>query len=307
VRFAGRAVVTGGKTMLFGLIGNPVGHSLSPFIMNRAFADIGLDAVYVAFGVRDHMLDAAVNGLYAMGASGANVTYPFKEEVLFHLDVISSDADLAHAVNTLLFLDDEIHGYNTDAPGTATALELFARVPLEGNSALVFGCGGSGRAAAYGLLERGVDRVTFAVRSIEQVEMVVERYAFSFPEQEIDYVVLGGADRKRRRDAFRDAGIVINATPVGMAGVSDGNLIEDPRWISPRQCFFDFVYHPRRTLFLDTARAAGAQTLGGLALLVAQAEETFRLWTDHGFDVKEMAQAAETFSAAEIGPRRGVN
>ena len=300
--------MTAGKTLLFGLVGNPVGHSLSPFIMNRAFAQIGLDAVYAAFGVRPHMLDDAINGLYAMGAAGANVTYPFKEEALYHIDVISSDADLAHAVNTIFFVDDEIHGYNTDAPGTALALELFSEVHIEGNVAFIFGAGGSARAAAYGLLERGAERITFCARSRDQLEIVVERYGYAFPEQEIDYVLLGGREhRARRRDAFRGSGIVINATPVGMSGVSDGNVIEDPDWIEPRQCFFDFVYHPRRTAFLECARKAGATTLGGLALLVAQAAETFRLWTDHGFDVKEMAQAVELFAAVDQSAQRGVN
>ncbi|MCH7548253.1 MAG: shikimate dehydrogenase [Candidatus Krumholzibacteriota bacterium] len=300
--------MTGEKTLLYGLIGNPVGHSLSPVIMNRAFAQIGLDAVYAAFGVRPQMLDAAINGLYAMGASGANISYPFKEEALYHLDVISSDAELAHAVNTLVFIDDEIHGYNTDAPGTATALELFSEVPIEGNSAFIFGAGGSARAAAYGLLEKGADRVTFGARSREQVEIVVERYGYTFPEQEIDYVLLGNRDEKiRRRDAFCDAGIVINATPVGMSGVAEGNLIEDPEWIDSRQCFFDFVYHPRQTAFLGCARRAGAKTLGGIALLVSQAAESFRIWTDHAFDVKEMAQAVDMFSAEGPSAQRGVN
>jgi len=300
--------LTAGKTLLFGLLGNPVGHSLSPFIMNRAFAQIGLDAVYAAFGVRGNGFDAAINGLFAMGAAGANITYPFKEEALYNLDVIASDADLAHAVNTILFLDDEIHGYNTDAPGTAMALELFAEVPLEGNSAFIFGAGGSARAAAYGLLERGVERITFCARSREQAEIVVERYGYSFPEQEIDYVMLGTSEDARvRRFAFCDAGIVINATPVGMAGVAAGNPIEDPKWIQDRQCFFDFVYQPRQTEFLVCARKAGAKTLGGLALLVAQAAESFRLWTDHGFDVKEMAQAVEMFSNTESSEQKGVN
>lgn len=300
--------MSAGRTLLYGLIGDPVTHSLSPFIMNRAFGEIGLDAVYMAFGVRSALLETALNGLYAMGAAGVNVTFPFKEEVLYHLDVISSDADLAQAVNTIVFLDGEVHGFNTDAPGTTTALELFGDVTVEGGSAFIYGCGGSARAAAYGLLERGADRVVFGVRSPESAEMVVERYRFAFPEQQVDMLpLLDPGARAARRQVLRDASVVINATPVGMAGVASGSLIEDPTWIRPGQCYFDFVYHPAQTPFLKAARAAGAKTLGGIALLVSQAAETFRLWTDHSFDMNDMAQAAEVFSRVGAKPAQGVN
>jgi len=299
-------MTTSANTLLYGLVGYPVAHSLSPFIMNRAFQQIGLDAAYVAFGVRPPMLDSAINGLFAMGAAGINVTYPFKEEILYHLDVVSSDADLAHAVNTVVFLDNEVHGFNTDAPGTAMALELFAEVALEGNTVFIYGGGGSARAAAYGLLERGVARVVFGMRSRDSAEMVVERYRYAFPEQEIDFAILGETSaRNWRRDAVRSAGIVINATPVGM--IEPGNLLEDSDWIQPHQCFFDFVYQPSRTEFLQAARTKGAKTLGGLALLVSQAVESFRLWTDHTFDVKEMAHAVNLFSQAGPAPTKGVN
>lgn len=297
-----------GRTLLYGLIGDPVSHSLSPFIMNRALREVGLDAVYVAFGIRPEQLADAVGGLAAAGAMGLNVTYPFKEEVLYYLDAVSSDAELVQAVNTLILDDDEIAGYNTDAPGTASALEQFTDVELEGNHAFIYGVGGSARAAAYGLLERGFDRVTFAARSAPKAEAVIDRFRYAFPEQVIDFVLLGdNGTSERRRLAFRDAGVVINATPVGMAGVSNGSLIEDPTWIHDAQCYFDFVYHPQRTPFLGAARAAGAKTLGGMALLVSQALESFRLWTDETFDAREMASAVESFAQRGTKRQRGVN
>jgi shikimate dehydrogenase len=292
-------VASTGKSLLFGLIGNPVAHSLSPFIMNRAFDSLGLDAMYVAFGVRPERLQASVAGLGTLGIAGLNVTYPYKEEILYHIDAISSEAEIINAVNTVLFFDD-IQGFNTDAPGTAIALETFTDAPIEGARVFVYGMGGSARAAAYGLLERGAERVTFAVRSAEKGPMVMERFEFAFPEQEVDVVRMGGVeDIVPRRDAFRGADIIINATPVGMAGGATGDLIDNPAWITPEQTFFDFVYHPRQTQFLEIARRAGARTLGGIALLVAQASESFRIWTDHGFDVKEMVEAVEEFSRAE--------
>jgi shikimate dehydrogenase len=301
-------VASAGKSLLFGLIGDPVAHSLSPFIMNRAFDSLGLDAMYVAFGVKPERLQASVAGLGAMGIAGLNVTYPYKEEILYHIDAISSEAEIINAVNTVMFFDNEIQGFNTDAPGTAIALETFTDAPIEGARAFVYGIGGSARAAAYGLLERGAERVTFGARSPEKGPLVLERFQYAFPEQEVDVVRLAAPeDLVPRRDAFRGADIVINATPVGMAGLAAGELIEDAQLIRPEQTFFDFVYHPRQTAFLEAARRAGATTLGGIALLVAQAAESFRIWTDHGFDVKEMAQAVEEFSRAEPPTGRRTN
>ena len=302
------ALGTTGKTMLFGLLGDPVSHSLSPFIMNRAFETLGLDAMYVAFGVRPDRLPASVAGLTSLGVAGLNVTFPYKEEILYHIDAIAPEAEIINAANTVAAYEDELHGFNTDAAGTVIALEEFAGTQLEGTRAFIYGVGGSARAAAYGLLERGVERVTFGVRTADKGAMAVDRMRFAFPEQDVDYVRLGTVeDLGRRKDAFRGALVVINATPVGMAGLEPAALIEDASWIGGEQTFFDFIYHPRRTAFLETARRAGATTLGGIALLVAQASESFRIWTDQGFDVKEMAEAVEEFSRAEPPNGRKVN
>ena len=295
-----------GKSLLFGLIGDPVTHSLSPYIMNRAFAALGLDGIYVAFGVRPDRLPVSFSGLASLGIGGLNITYPYKEEILYHVDAISPEAEIINAANTIARYDDELHGFNTDAAGTAIAIETFTPTPLESAHAFIYGVGGSARAAAYGLLERGAERITFGVRTMERGAMAAERLQYAFPEQYVDFVLLTDPEEEQeRRDAFRSAHIVINATPVGMLDQPAATLIEDASWISRGQLFFDFVYHPRRTAFLETARRAGATTLGGLALLVSQAAESFRIWTDHGFDIKEMAEAVEEFSNVESsnGPR----
>ena len=115
------------KSHLFGLIGDPVAHSLSPFIMNRAFDMLGLDAMYVGFGIRPERLEPSLAGSPRWGSSGFNVTYPYKEEILYHVDAVSAEVEVINAVNTVAYFDDEIQGYNTDAAGTAIALETFCR------------------------------------------------------------------------------------------------------------------------------------------------------------------------------------
>ena len=128
---------TTGKSLLFGLIGDPVAHSLSPFIMNRAFASLGLDAIYVAFGVRPDRLSVSFAGLSSLGIGGLNVTYPYKEEILYHVDAISAEAEIINAANTIARFEDELHAFNTDAPGTATAIETFTSTPVRTPSSAI--------------------------------------------------------------------------------------------------------------------------------------------------------------------------
>lgn len=285
-------MVASAETQLYGVIGHPVAHSLSPFLMNRAFRQLDIDAVYLRFDVQPDQLDRAIEGLTALGAYGANVTYPFKDEILHLVDLPSPDAELIGAVNTLAFRDHQIIGHNTDASGVAVALATFGEMPPDDKHVFIFGAGGSGRAAAVGLLREGAASVTFGVRSPRSVVETAKKFRASFPLQSVDVVPLddsGALDY--RRYAFERADVVINATPVGTRGGEETPLVYDLDWIRPGQCFFDFVYHSGRTAFLESAASRGARVLGGLALLVCQAVDSFRLWTGRPFDVPAMFEA----------------
>ncbi len=297
------------QTSLYGLVGDPVSHSMSPFIMNRGFAEFNIDATYVAFGIRPELFFASVGGLIAQGIEGFNVTFPYKEEVLFHVEEVSTEAEIIGAVNTVVVDEDQIIGHNTDCTGTAIALETFTGIRDGGDEVFIFGGGGAARAAGYGLLAAGARRVTFGIRDMKNAGDLIDRLAYTFPEQSVEAISLSARaelDVARRRSAIRDSQVVINATPVGMAGNHDV-LLEDPSWIRTGQVYFDFVYYPRQTRFLETAREYGAQPLGGVALLVAQASESFRLWTGSVFDVQDMAAAVESFSQPGVQSRREVN
>jgi shikimate dehydrogenase len=281
-------------TQLYGVIGHPVAHSLSPFIMNRAFRQAEIDAVYLPFDVAPEHLARAVEGLKALGARGVNVTYPFKEAIMQYADVPSPDAQLIGATNTLSVVEGQIIAHNTDAPGAAKALETFGGMQLSDKHVFLFGAGGSARAAAVGLLYAGAAGVTFGVRSPDKAVEPVQRLRDAFPLQAVDIVPI--EDPAARDDLARQllhANVVINATPIGMGGGDQPALIDDTGHIRSGQCFFDFVYYPGRTAFLETADAAGANVLGGLSLLVCQAVESFRQWTGGTFDPREMAVAME--------------
>jgi shikimate dehydrogenase len=292
-----------GTTRVYGVIGDPVAHSLSPFIMNRAFAACGLDACYVAFPVRAGRLTEALAGLKHAGVAGANVTYPHKEGAFLACETSSERASLLRAANTLVFTAGALRAENTDAPGTALALETFG-VPPAGLRALILGAGGAGRAAALGLLEAGASRVTLAVRDVTRGEAAVAGLRDHFGADRVRIVTDGGL-----AEAAGGADAILNATPVGMSAEQredppqpgDVALI-DPSWIRSGQICFDFVYHPLETPFLAAARTRGARCIDGLALLAAQARESFAIWTGCGFDLRPMhAAAAEVATSGREG------
>lgn len=293
-----------GKTRLYGLIGNPVSHSLSPAIMNHAFALYGIDAAYLAFEVERSAPAAALAGLRALGAGGANVTYPFKEAILAFVDDLSPGVLAIQAANTLVFGKGGILAFNTDSIGVKTALETWGRSSLKGKKVFIFGAGGAGKAAAYGLLIAGVREVNFCIRDCAKGAEFVKRFQSLFPGSRISLTRFGDGNKNEEiGSAVRQSDIVINATPVGMEGNDSKTLPVEATWFDPEVTCFDFVYQPRDTEFLETARAGRAGILGGLELLVAQAREAFRLWTGESFPLQEMLDYVQAFPARDAWER----
>jgi shikimate dehydrogenase len=256
--------------------------------MNRAFAECGLDAVYVAFPVGADDLAAAVHAVRRGELAGANVTYPHKERAAAACDALSPRAALLGAVNTLCPAGDRLRGENTDAPGTVRALAA-AGCEVAGARAAVLGAGAAARAAGLGLLQAGATGVAFLVRDRARGEAGTAGLAETFGRARVRVVAEpGGLARETAA-----AGIVINATPAGMQKPPALPLI-DAEWLHAGQTCLEFVYHPLDTPFLATARTKGARCLDGLALLVAQAGESFHIWTGRSFDEAAMAAAVRS-------------
>jgi shikimate kinase / 3-dehydroquinate synthase len=292
-----------GRTRLYCVLGDPVAGSLSPAILNRAFARLGIDAVYTAQTVPRGALAPALAGLRALGAAGANVTYPHKEEAARLSDHRSDRVAAIGAANLLRFEADGIHAENTDATGTVLALERLACVSPKDARVAIFGAGGAARAAAYGLLEAGARSVVFLARDPHEASSAVAPLRASFPDRAVEVVPMFDPDaRERRRAAVAGAAIVVQATPIGMDRAPVFAPLDDPEWIGPGQVCFEFVYQPRETAFLATARRRGATALGGVRLLAAQASEGCRIWTGRGFDVAEMLDAIEAEEAPAAPP-----
>jgi 3-dehydroquinate dehydratase / shikimate dehydrogenase len=270
------------QTEVIGIIGKPVGHSLSPHIHNAAFAAAGVNAVYVPFEVRD-----AVSFMRRMAhprsreldwnLRGLSVTAPHKSTVMSCLDWIDPAAKEIGAVNTIVVKDDELHGYNTDAPGFIAPLRN-AFGSLKGARCALIGAGGGARAALWALRNEGAD-VTLFVRDHDKAKPVVNEFG-------VDYQQLSGA----RFDQFE---IVINATPLGTRGERAEQTPTTAEQLGGVRLAYDLVYNPIETRFLREVRAAGCATLSGLEMLIAQAVEQFKHWTGQDPNAEVMRAAAQ--------------
>lgn len=271
---------------LFGIIGYPLGHTLSPRIHNWGFERFGLPAVYLAWPVTPDKLPGFVAAARLLGIAGVSVTIPHKTAIMPMLDGLTELARKVGAVNTLFWKDNELWGDNTDVAGFTRPLRERETLP---DSALVLGCGGAARAVVAGLLSLGLGRVSVTNRTPEKAEPLLRDFPVAFvPWEERNSV---------------PAGLIVNSTPIGMTGAYEG-LSPWPRYdFGPGRIAYDLVYSPRRTRFLADAEAAGAEVVSGLEMLLWQGVEQFRLWTGRDLPAKE----ARELLVASLYGSRGTN
>ena len=278
------------QTKLYGVWGDPVGHSLSPAIQNAAFRRAGLNAVYLAFAVPASDLAKAVSGARVLKFSGFNLTVPHKETVLPLLDDVDSLAVQIGAVNTVVRRNDgSLAGYNTDAVGFCEPLKAKTGVQLVGARAVLLGAGGATRAVAFQLAAEGVKSLTIFNRTLSKAQALADNIGKFFPNVEI------GADRlvePIRHPALAAADLVVHCTT---RGLNDAPLNLDWAQLPQNAIVTDLVYGRTNTGFLQAASARGHVVHDGLWMLLGQAAEAFRLWTGAAFDL-DQAKAELTAS-----------
>lgn len=259
---------------VYGIIGNPVEHSLSPPMHEAAFQERGIDAKYVTFEADVDRIDEALHGADALGIRGLTVTLPFKHDAF---EFVEPD-DLAQrvgAVNTIDFTESPPVGYNTDLIGTLRAFEHHD-VELDGATAIVIGAGGAGRALAFGFDEAGAD-VLIANRTVERAHKLADEIPGAT-----------GHGLAELPELMSGADVVANATNVGLE--SDESVAPSDAWNSDVVAF-DAVYKPLETKFLSDAKAAGAQTIDGAWMLLFQGVEAFEIWTGVEAPIDAMNEA----------------
>jgi shikimate dehydrogenase len=259
-------------TRLFGLLGWPVEHSVSPDMMKAAFQHMGLDAVYLRFPVRPGRLADAVSGLVALGARGANVTIPYKQDAYRLCTEWTEEARLVGAVNTLRFDAESgrIYGHNTDVTGWWESVRPYAGSTVR--LVTVLGAGGAARAvvAALALHMPGV-RVHIAARRLEPVRVMAEDFG-----QYLDVVPVDWADLEQ---SIEQSQWVVQCTPIGMWPHVDDSPVADPACFRPGQLVQDLIYRPSPTKFIGQAAAHGCTVQDGLEMLVQQGARALSWWT----------------------------
>ncbi|HEY8347601.1 MAG TPA: shikimate dehydrogenase [Symbiobacteriaceae bacterium] len=279
----------GCQPVLLGVIGWPVGHSLSPVMHNAAFRAEGMDCHYVAFAVPPADLAAALAGIRALGIHGVNVTIPHKEAVIPLLDEVAPSARQMGAVNTIANREGRLVGYNTDGWGFISSLEE-AGVKPAGMRAVVLGAGGAARAVAVHLALSGVSRLTISNRTAERAERLAALVRDLVPGTEAEAVASGSEEEAA---VLAEADLVVNCTPLGMH--PDGvDLTPLPRidLLPPGAVVYDTVYRPRETRLLREARQRGLRTISGVGMLVHQGACAWEYWFGRRGPVSVMAEAA---------------
>jgi 3-dehydroquinate dehydratase/shikimate dehydrogenase len=266
-------------SQIFGVIGNPVGHSRSPLMHNAALKALSHDGIFLPFDVGDvglfvcsyvhpktRKLDWNLRGL--------SVTIPHKLAVIPYLDFVDATARSVGAVNTIVVEGQELRGYNTDVAGAMKPLDEM--IDVHGARVAVLGAGGSARAVCYGLSQRDAF-VTIYARDFKKAQPLADEFMARIAPLE----------------SFNgEADIVINCSPVGMSGHSEGRSLIKAESLEGVKLVYDLIYTPEETALLADAKRAGCRTLGGLAMLVGQAAEQFRLWTGLEIPVDVMWSAA---------------
>jgi shikimate dehydrogenase len=272
-----------GKTRLLALIGQPVGHSLSPAMHNAAFAEDGLDFAYVCLDVDSEDLTAAVLGLRALKFRGFNVTMPHKRAMVGLVGGLDEGARVSGAINTVVIEASGMRGYNTDGGGMVMACEE-AGIELSGKSVLLLGSGGTASAIAVAFGETGVGDLHIANRDVEHAARLRDKLRLTGVER-ISVSSLAALEH----DA-PDADVIVNATPLGM---KEGDPLPlPPEYVQRGRAICDVVYRPgKETPLVRLAKERGARHVAGGRMLLYQGVLAQKLWTGRDPNVQAMDRA----------------
>ncbi|MGA9140708.1 MAG: shikimate dehydrogenase [Methanocella sp.] len=249
---------------VYGVIGYPIEHTVSPVMQNAAFEALGMDCTYQAFQVKGEQLQEAIMGAKCLGFGGLNVTIPHKEAVIKFIKPDPVAAEIG-AANTIDF--KKMMAFNTDAPAAVDALRDYG-VEVSKKNVLVLGAGGAARAVVYGLLKNKAS-VTIANRTPAKA---ADLASYMRAVGDVFGTSFDGLQEK-----VRMADIVVNTTPVGMNW--EDKLLVTRDMLDKTQTVFDLVYRPLETPLLKEAKAAGAKTVDGIAMLARQGARSFEIWT----------------------------
>lgn len=277
------------KPLALGILGHPIGHTLSPSMHNVAANIHKISISYSAYDVKPENLKDAIDGIRALSIDGVNVTVPHKTAVIPYLDEISPEARQIGAVNTITRNGEKLVGSNTDMYGFITAIKENGGVDPGGKRIFVYGAGGAARAVVYGLAMEKAMEITIANRTESKAVSLAVEVIQSEPETNLKAIGFGS---NKLFDSLSMADIIVNATSLGMGGADE--FPPGAIKFNKNQLVVDIVYRPLITPLLARAREDGAKTLDGLWMLIHQGASSFRLWTGKSFPVDKAREVLLT-------------
>lgn len=267
-----------GHTVLTGLLGSPVEHSISPMMHNEAFRQLNLDFAYLAFNVGTDKLAVAVEGLKAMGVRGFNLTMPDKNLMCSLVDKLSPASEIGGAVNTVVNDNGVLTGYTTDGIGFMRSVREEG-VDIIGKKMTLLGAGGAAAAIMIQAALDGVAEISiFNIRDefFERAEGIIQKLT---AQTKCKLNLYDFSDPEVLKREITESAILVNGTSIGMAPHTERCIIQDDSVFRKDLFVFDVIYNPEETLFLRKAKAAGCRTLNGLNMLLYQGAASFKLWT----------------------------
>ncbi|NWK68009.1 shikimate dehydrogenase [Bacillus paramycoides] len=266
---------------LYGVIGNPIGHSLSPVMHNDAFEHLNMDAHYHAFLVEEETLGEAVKGLKALGISGFNVTTPHKVAIMEYLDEVAPLAEQIGAVNTVVHREGKLIGYNTDGIGFVRALQSISKDPLQEKRILLIGAGGASRAIYFSLADVGVKAIDIANRTVDKAENLIAGCMGNVNSHALSL--------ERAAEVQGEYDIIIQTTTIGMHPNVEYTPLEI-RSLKQGTIVSDIIYNPFETKILGDAKEQGATIQNGIDMFVYQGALAFEMWTGCVPNIDRMKQ-----------------
>ena len=263
------------STSVYGIVGNPIEHSLSPLLQNALAKEMNIDMSYVAFHVTDN-IKVAIDGAYLLGIKGLNVTIPFKKDMINIVTDIDERAKKIGAINTLKRVKSGYKGYNTDILGLNHSIKSNG-MSIHGKNVIILGAGGAAKAALYLSIEEDAESITIINRNVKRANELKKEVCDTF--KNISVVSLDelkqNSDILEHNDYF-----VFQTTNVGMYPKIDECIIDDAGFYEKCECGIDLIYTPFETVFIKNMLKANKKCINGLDMLILQGVASFEIWND---------------------------
>lgn len=264
-----------GSTRLISLLGDPVNHSLSPYMHNLSFENLGLDYAYMAFEIKKEKIKDAVDAMKTLNVRGFNVTMPYKEKIIDLLDEVDNQAKIIGSVNTVLNSKGKLLGYNTDGKGFVKALEE-KKIDFKLKKVLILGSGGAAKSIAIQLALEGVKEIIIANRTIEKANIIVNIIKEHVKDVKINSINL---NENKLKSEIINTDILVNTTSIGMREGFLDSPIKETKILHKDLFVADIIYKPQKTKLLSQAQERGCNTMNGLNMLIFQGALAFKIWT----------------------------